>query len=104
MVVRAKKDFIANVMRDFQAKGERQATMEGFVLGAIVFFVEAMPELLSTNIPEHSLTPYFFVMAVEGWAANSTASHEFSYYIWAVGEAKDATAPRLQSSMVGMMT
>ena len=68
------------MMKDFQAKGERQAAMEGFfVPGAAVFFVEATPELPSTNIPKHSLTPYFVVMVVEEWAANSTAAHEFSH-------------------------
>ena len=69
-----------------------------------MFFVEAMPELLSTNIPKHSLMLYFSVMAVEEWAANSTASYEFPYDVWAAGQAKDATAPTLWSSMVQMMT
>ena len=104
VAVQAKKEFIANVMKDFQAKGEWQAAMEGFVPGAAVFFVEATPEFLSTNIPKHSLAPYCFVMAVEEWAANSMAAHEFSYAVWAAGEAKDATAPRLWSSMVGTKT
>ena len=41
--------------------------------------------------------------AVES-AGNSTGAHEFSYDAWASGEAKDATVPRLWSSMIGMMT
>ena len=74
--------------------------MEGFVPGASVFFVEATLEPLAANIPKHSLTPYFAALTVEEWAANSTSAHDFSYDIWTAGEAKDATAPRLWSSMV----
>ena len=104
VAVQAKKEFIANVMKDFQAKGEPQAAMEGFVPGVAVLFVEATSELLSTNIPNHSLMPYFSATVVEEWAASSTAAHEFSSEVWVAGEAKDATAPRLWASMVGMMT
>ena len=71
--------------------------------GAAIFFVEATPEMLAANIPKHTLTPFFVVMTVDEWAANSTSAHEFLYDIWASGEAKDATAQRLWSSMVGMM-
>ena len=78
--------------------------MKGFVLGAAVFFLETTPDLLATNIPKHTLTPYFVVITVEEWAANSTAVYEFSYHVWAAGAARDATAPRMWSSMVGMMT
>ena len=99
VVVQAKKVSIASVMRDFQAKGKRQSAMEGFVLGAAIFFVEATPEMLATNILKHMLTPYFAVMTVEEWVANSTFAHEFPYDIWASGEPKDAMAPRLWSSM-----
>ena len=94
--MQAKKESIATVMKDFQVKGERQAAMEGFV-------PEATPNLLATNIPKHTLTPYFAVMTVEEWAVNITAAYEFSYDVWAAGEARDATAPRLWSNMVGMM-
>ena len=104
VAVEAKKESIAAVMKDFQAKGERPAAMEGFVPGAAVFFVEATPDLMATNIPKHMLTPYFAIMTVEEWAANSTAAYEFSYDVWAAGKARDATAPRVWSSMVGMMT
>ena len=55
-------------------------------------------------IPKHMLTPYFAVMTVEEWAANSIAAYEFSHDVWAASEATDATAPRLWSSMVRMMT
>ena len=104
MVVEAKKDSIASVMTDFQAKGERWAAMEGCLPRATLFFVEATLDLLVTNIPQHRLTPFFAIMIVEQWAANSTSAHDFSNHIWAWGEAKDATAPRLWSGMVGMMT
>ena len=72
--------------------------------GAAVFSVEATPDLLATNIPKHMLTPYFAVMTVEEWAANSSAAYEFSHDVWAAGKATDATAPQLWSSMVRMMT
>ena len=72
--------------------------------GAALFFVEAAVAMLAANIPKPTPTLYFAVMKVEEWAANGTSTHEFSYIIWASGEAKDATAPRLWSSMVGMMT
>ena len=78
--------------------------MEGFVPGAAVFFVEVTPDLLAANIPKHTLTPYFAVVTVEEWAPNNTAAYEFSYDVWAARKARDATAPRLWSSMVGMMT
>ena len=82
-----------------------QAAMEGFVPGTLVFFVEATPpQLVAHNIPKHTLTPYFAVMTIEEWAANSMAADEFSYDVWASEEAKHATTPRLWSSMVGMMT
>ena len=68
--------------------------MEGFLPCAAVFFLEATPDQLATNIPKHTLMPYFAVMTVEEWAANSIAAYEFSYDIWAAGEARDATAPR----------
>ena len=104
VAVQAKKESIAAVMTDFHAKGERQAAMEGFVPGAAVFFVEATPDLLAANNPKHTLTPYFALMNVEEWAANNNAAYEFSYDVWAAGEARDTTPPRLWSSMVGMMT
>ena len=103
MAVQDKKESIAAVMKDFQPKGERQAVMEGFVPSAAVFFVEATPDLLATNIPKHTLTPYVAVMIVKEWAANNTAAYEVSYDVWAAGEARDAIAPRPWSSMVGMM-
>ena len=59
---------MVNVMKGFQAKGEQQAAMEGFVPGAAVFFVEATPEVPPTNNLKHSLTPYFSVMVVQDWA------------------------------------
>ena len=40
----------------------------------LFFFVEATLELLSVNIPKHSLTLYFAVVAVEEWATNNTAA------------------------------
>ena len=84
VAVQAKKDSIVTVMKDFQAEGEWQAAMEGFVPGAAMFFVEATPELLKTNIPKHSLTPYFSVMAVEEWAAKARQlmSSPMTFGLW----------------------
>ena len=78
--------------------------MDGFVPSAAVFFVEATAELLAAIIPEHTLTPYFVVIIVEEWATNHAEGNDFFYNLCVVGEARDATAPRLWSSMVGMMT
>ena len=104
IAVQAKKDSTAQVMRDFAAKGEQQTTMEGFVPGASVFFVEARADPLSQVIPKHTLTPYFAVMCVEEWSANSTAGCEYSYHVWSAGSGRDASAPRLWSSMISIMT
>ena len=72
VAVQATRVAIAGVMKDFLAKMGRQAAMEGFVPGAVVFFLEVKPELLAANIPKHILTPYFVVTTVEEWAANNT--------------------------------
>ena len=78
--------------------------MEGFVPGAVDFFLETTPDLLATNIPKHTATLYFAMMSLEEWAANSTVAHEFSYDALAAREAKDATVARLWSATPGMMT
>ena len=76
VAVQAKKESIAAVMKDFQAKGERQTAVEGFVPSAAVFFVEATPDLVAANIPKHTLTPYFAVMTVEEWAGSSAGTRK----------------------------
>ena len=104
VAVQAKQASIAGGDEGFPGQGGEAASDGGLRPGGGGFLCGGDAGTPRGNIPKHSLSPYFDVMTVEEWAAESTDAHEFSYDVWAAGDAKDAMAPRLRSSMVGMMT